>query len=659
MVQLVCFFTPAILAVKLFEIKRQVPFTHRQFISLYVLLVGIINMVCCGVIAIIFQHAEYVISVDELFTAIFTLKYLLLGFAVAVILPAVYTLFQKYKANKKLFVVNKKQKLLLTLVVSFFFVFTLFIFTPYDIFWRNRSEFVFGFVDFWWIMASFGLVVFIIMTVVFLMLPAKLFASVVSLIFSITFCAYIQRMFMNFYITSMTGEQLNTKEHPIWALVNLIIWICIVAGVFVLVNLKGDIWKKLVLAASSGLILVQAVALISLVLTEDVLKPEERLTLTTDGLYEVASENNVIVFVLDHYDFSYVDAVLQETPDFYDKLEGFTQFDNMTSVYSRSYPSNTYLLTGLELDEYYIEPYEDCVDQAFSESTFLPYLKELGYDIDVYTLSSFVSSNCRELMDNYTMDVQVLYFETVREFLRCGLYFEAPYILKPVFWFYNELGTATVESKAYNNEDAILYQQLRENGLSIGNNQYSYKYIHTKGAHSPYTMNENCEAEDGVSPIQQWKGCVNMVCEYLDQMKRLGVYDSATIIITADHGHVIGEALETENTAVAPILFVKPAYAAAEPMKISHAPVSHTDIFPTIIQAAGGNYESYGSGRPIFSISEGEQRTRIFHYAEMQKWEEANIVDYAIAGDSKNFGNWERKSSKQILNSFYAVLGKG
>lgn len=654
-IQLVCLFAPAFLAIRVFELKRTPPFTLRQFVSLYAVLVGIINMVCCGIVAIVFQHPQYIIN-DEAFSAAFTLKYLLLSFVVAIILPFIPELFKKYRANKKKCVISRKQKLLLAVEVNFFFVFTVFIFTPYDIFFGNRSDFVFGFVDFWWIVASFGLIVFIVFTAVLLMLPTGLFSNILSLIFSIIFCAYIQRMFLNFYITSMTGERLNTREHPIWSFVNLIIWICIIAGIFLLLNLKGDIWKKLLIIVPSSLILIQTIALVSLVLTEDVGGSEERINLTTDNLYEVASERNIIVFTLDHYDFSYVTAILEETPDFYDKLEGFTCFDNMASVYSRSYPSNTYLLTGLELDEYYIEPYEYCVAQAFSESTFLPYLKELGYGINIYTLAPYVSSNCREFVDNYTVDIKVLYFETVREFLRCGLYFQAPYIIKPFFWFFNEIGTETVESKIYGYGDADLYQQLQENGLSIGEDQYNYKYIHTHGAHAPYTMNENCEVEDEVSPIQQWKGCVNMVCEYLDQMKKLGVYDSATIIITADHGRVISDILDV---AVAPILFVKPAYAASEPLKISHAPISHTDIFPTIIQAAGGNYESYGSGRPISSIDENEQRTRIFHHAQMQNWEEKDVVDYAITGDSKNFDNWKRKSTKRILNSAYAVFGQG
>lgn len=448
---------------------------------------------------------------------------------------------------------------------------------------------------------------------------------------------------------------MNTREHPIWSFVNLVIWICVIAGTFVLLNQKGELWKRSVAMVSSGLIIVQAVALISFTLTGDMMVRDEKLVLTTDGLYEVASEHNIIVFVLDHYDFSNLDAVLEEDANFYDRLDGFTRFDNMTSVYSRSYPANTYLLTGLELDEYYTEPFADCVGKAFSESTYLPYLKDLGYSVEIYTHTIFVDSNSTGLVDNYKPgSIKMLYFNTVREFLRGSLYFGAPYIAKPLFWFFNELGTKTVTDNVYSvMSEAPLYQQLRETGLSVGDKQNSYKYIHTLGAHDPYVLNENCEMAEGeIAPVQQFKGCMKMVYEYLDQMKELGVYDGATIIITADHGNVATDLPQ----AVAPILFVKPAHADAGPLKVSHAPISHTDIFPTIIQEAGGEFESYGSGKPVFSIGENEQRTRILHKADMTPdWKETWVVDYAIMGNSKDLSNWERRGSKRILNSVYAV----
>jgi len=563
----------------------------------------------------------------------------------------------KFRTNRQVYVLKGKQKIFLTAAVNFFFVFTIIVFTPYDIFFGNQSEFVFGFSDFWWIMASFGLFIFVILTASFLKLPSRALTVILSLLFSITFCAYIQRMFLNLYITSMVGEALNTGEHPIWSFVNLVLWICVIAGTLVLLNRKGELWKRSVAMVSSGLIIVQAVALVSLMLTGDIMAREENLVLTTDGLYEVASEHNIIVFVLDMYDLSYVDIVLAETPDFYDRLDGFTRFENMTSVYSRSYPANSYLLTGLELDEYYIESPEECIDKAFTESTFLPYLKELGYSVDVYTNTAFVGGNVQKLADNYKPGVKVLYFDTVREFLKGSLYLEAPYIAKPFFWFFNELGTKTVEDNVYSvMNEAPMYQKLQEMGLSIGDERNSYKYIHTLGGHFPYKLNENCEAvDDEVAAVQQFKGCMKMVYEYLDQMKKLGVYDNSTIVITADHG--FAATIGSLTYPLAPILFVKPAHAAAQPLRVSRAPVSHTDIFPTIIQEAGGAFESYGSGRPVFSIDENEQRTRIFHNAELNPSDggEKELVDYAITGNSEDFSNWERKGSKRILNSMYAV----
>lgn len=647
MIKLIAFLVPAYLAAWLYERVQKKHFSRREFFVIYMIFVGIINMICFGVVGVVFQHPEYNVSSD-LFNIAFTAKYLLLSLVVACVLPVVYR-GCKNKVNLENIVLDKKQRLLISGLVNFFFTFTMIVFIPYDIFFANKADFKFGFVNFWWIMASFGLIVFLAFVAISMILSLKWFLRIQSIVFSVTLCAYIQRMFLNFYVTSVVNEGLNAGAHPIWGIVNLAIWACIILGIFILLVIKTNAWKQVLIIGSAGLIFVQGTAFASILLTEELTEVPH---LTTEGLYEVSSENNIIMFVLDYYDYSFLDLLKQEAPDFCDRLDGFTYFDNTSAVYSRSYPANTYLLTGLELPEYYVEPYQDCVETAFSESTFLPDLKNLEFEINLYTNESYVGDIGGSLAANYSPDKYKLsYFKTVHDMLKCSFYFDMPYALKPLFLIYG-IDTADVTSNVYQINDAGLYNELVETGLSIGESRHNFKYIHMLGAHPPYTLNEHCEeVPEGVTMMQQLKGCMNIVYEYLEQMKTLGVYEGSTIIITADHGAMVGDGELYQ--AVGPILFVKPAYAESDSLKISHAPVSHTDLFPTIINAAGGDYEAYGI--PIFDIDENEKRTRIFHYSEMDNWSDREVINYKIPDNIKDFSNWEEISSEKVYESLYMV----
>lgn len=595
------------------------------------------------------------ISIDSgIYTVLAILSSIVLGF----LAERVRTVSKKlqlrkmvrdFLTTKKEPSITRKQKMILAGTVNLFFVFTMVVFTPFDVFFSNQADFNFSFSSFWWIMASCGLFIFSVVTVISLILPSKWFVRLETAIFSVTLCSYIQRMFLNQYITSIVGERLDTGEHPTWRTINLGIWIFIIICFFLISVIKIDIWKKALLICSAGLIFVQASALVFLLFTENLSEGDH---LTTEGLYEVSSKNNIIVFLLDYYDRSYFDLVRESDKEFYDNLDGFTYFDNTASVYSRSYPSNTYLLTGVELDEYYVEPPEYCVNKAFSESRFLPDLMELGFGINLYTGELYLGDVGKDLAENYShVNFELPYFETIYSMLKCSFYFDMPYAVKPMFWLYRVDAMDTV-SNVYQIDDAKVYNGLIKNKLSVGEEEYSFRYIHMFGGHDPYTLNEECErVTEGVEGVQQFKGCMNIVYEYLNQMKALGLYDSSTIIITSDHGTMNGDG--RLSGAVAPILFVKPAYSGTCQLKISHAPVSHRDLFPTIMEAAGGNYSEYGT--PIFSIGEDEERTRVFHYTQMIDWKEEKVIDYNIPNDIKDFENWREISSKEVYESMYAV----
>ena len=126
-----------------------------------------------------------------------------------------------------------------------------------------------------------------------------------------------------------------------------------------------------------------------------------------------------------------------------------------------------------------------------------------------------------------------------------------------------------------------------------------FALYHLKGAHGPYTMNENAQAvpEGSVGLKQQIHGSMKIISEFISEMKEKDLYDRSTIIITADHG---GVALY-QNPAV----FVKRA-DEHHPLQTNTAPLTFRNLRATIaaslIRDPG---EGYGEG--MFDVDEAAE----------------------------------------------------
>ena len=126
-------------------------------------------------------------------------------------------------------------------------------------------------------------------------------------------------------------------------------------------------------------------------------------------------------------------------------------------------------------------------------------------------------------------------------------------------------------------------------------------------------------------------------------IKRKGLYDEATIIVTADHGqNYFARGYEDlllecdfDNTS-RPILFVKKSYQTNDNgLNISMAPVSHTQIGATIMEAVCG--DTLGYGETVDDIEEDRQYEREFTTFRV---DEEPYANYVINGYAGEWNNW-------------------
>lgn len=555
------------------------------------------------------------------------------------------------------------QRLIPACCIAVFVAFTLLFVAPLEIVAGSSGSLVFGIETVWPGLAKLTLCAALVFALVMTLLRRRAFWVVASLLFALGLCFYLQALFMNMGLPVADGKVVDWPEHRNIALATLLAWAAIIAAVQVVS------WKlprqTAVIAAilSCALILVQGVGVASLFNNRSVELGgfNETYNLTQEGMYSLSSENNVIVFVLDTYDTQDLVRLLPDHPDMFDEFTGFTWFQDSVGSFIPTRYGAPFLQTG----EY---PHEDelfktYVAERWGRSSFLSDIEAQNYSIGIYTDSlalEFTSeADRRDWVYDKTINIHPaagdLYSERggIRTLVKCGLYRDLPWVLKPFFWFYtdemnnamtvkaDDSERADVYKSLYVNDDVLWYEQLKNIGLEVddsGGYSGAYRFIHLQGTHPPYNVNPEGERVSEGTLDDRALGSMHMVAEYLRQLKDLGLYEQSTIIVTADHGiwYLTPELLDQPTS---PIMLVKPAGKGSdEPMSISSAPVCACDVLPTVIDAIGGNTEPYG--RTVFQFGEDEERVRYYCMTTSNGVHDLDIIQYAINGYALDMDNW-------------------
>lgn len=546
------------------------------------------------------------------------------------------------------------------------FAFTFIVFGPYEVYISNMQYITFHFSQMVLPMALAGLVVFAVLFLVLIALRGKIFNYALSALFAVTLAGYLQCNFLNVDHGALDGAGIAWADFASTTILNIAVWFAVALAVFAVLYFSRKVWAVGIQLVCIMLIGAQAVALCSLVITTDFPTFEETPILTTEGAYTVTEGENVVFFLLDRFDNSYVEEMFERYPEFKDKLGGFTRYNNFTGSYTRTMPSITYLLTGVQCD--YTIHFNDYFKKAWTESTFIKDIRDAGYNTRLYTDTPYVfgtNENVKDLLDNITVSQPIVnHKQLYKHMLNLSAYRSAPEALKPSFWMYTgDLTTITSGSttdglSAFTINDVRFWQDYREGGLTVDeDSKGTFSFYHFSGAHNPHYMDENGnEAPYTHTPDNMYRqiaGNMNGIFDYIDELKEKGLYDNTTIIISADHGWTDSlQALDFERLLA---LFIKPANAdATKPLQVSGKQICQDNLRASIISYFGLDSSSYG--RTIESIGEDEEMVRYFWMQACnpdRTKRDIHTVTYKIVGDAKDFSNWEEISRVPIQYPFY------
>lgn len=565
-----------------------------------------------------------------------------------------------------------RKRLVFALLMSIFFTFVVLTGPAIEVYGNNADSLVLPLQEVGWIPFVFNGILAVLMGFALSALKGKRFLIALLVVFCITFASYIQAFFMNHGMMPADGGYIGWHE---WYFVRKMICSGIVWLAIILIPLLASrehrmAWLKGTTVVALCVIVMQAAGVASVFAESNETNriQDGRPYVTQGDLYTVSPDKNVIMFVVDSYDTHTLEELLGQDPHLLDGFTNFTYFPNTLGTMIPTHYALPYFLSADKPEAE--EDLNHYRESRYTESTFLETIDDAGYTVGVYTDSAmFNYRNKREReLSRLTVNIHpiknppISIWESFIIMDQMALYRQSPWCFKWAFWYYttdvNNKMIADVpgtngNDQLYELDDPAFMQHLRTDGLEVSDDHKdgAFRLIHLFGPHFPFTMDENGDriAFGYGTTEQQALGSLKVLEKYLEQLKLQGVYDEATIIITADHG-VWAEQDDPVQNSISPILLVKPSMpngSPQEPCQISYMPMSHEDIAPTIIQAVGGDPTEFGSGLTVWDIND-EDRIRYFDALTSAGDQGRRIVEYEVVGDALDINNWKKTGNEWL-----------
>lgn len=495
------------------------------------------------------------------------------------------------------FKISIKDKYISFGAVLFTFSLLFFIVGPSELYAYNSSDFIYTYSDFILLLVIGSLLFIMVSTIIISNLVSdRCFAVTLSIIFTYCILTYIQSMFLNGRLNEIDGSvqewSITTKTY------NIVIWLLIIAILLVLFKkIKAEKIVNLCKGVSIILGLVQLVTFVFLLFTIGKSDEKTKQILWEDKL-TISQNNNAIIFILDAYDVQMMDKVLENDSTYLEPLHDFVYFNNMESVYTATDGSLPYLLTGKGEED----------GDFYTDTHFLQDIVSRGYDINILTDGKYVEELEEGIISNYSDDwyCDLDLEKTMDVFSGTMRYKGMPYILKDYFkyesfYFTNVIADTNIYVMG---TDDVFDDMVIDDGLDESCNNNALRIYHLYGAHAPYFMDENGDLDyDANDPIAQWKGCLKIVYDYIEELKKVDKYNDSTIIIMADHGINRSQRSALDNLGIAydkdksnPIFFIKRSYQSGDELSIDSKKVSHRQFFDTFMQAIDPTWTNQYSG---------------------------------------------------------------
>lgn len=488
--------------------------------------------------------------------------------------------------------------------------FALFIYIPSDSFINNIDDLTFAYQDFIFVMLIPFFITIAIIEIAALLLNKKFLNLYLSLLAGLTLCIFLQFTFFNSRLGLLDGVEMNWNEHTTYSVITLIVLLIFLAAPFIIQGLVNKVWQKAVKKIPVFVGLVELISLIILaVSSEGKMFEHDLFSLSGKEQYKVSENGNIITIVLDATDNHYIKEALEKRPEVFDGYEDFTLYTNTCSVFDSTFQSFTQIFSGYsELPTYGVDEWNHDAWSTEQSKEFFKRFHDANYKMNFFIDANWDLSLLEGRVDNIkaaefknTWNSQI---GVINDFNRLTAYRTMPFIFKRFF----DVDDLNINGNFVSGDRFDFYNEYFRIGtdtMELADSDRNYFIVeHIWGAHTPYDKKNSLDTTEYV---------LDIAGQYIDNLKKLGVYDNSTIIIMADHGSHDVHAYPDST----PLFMIKEANRHSDKMTLNSAPIYYTDLMSTYLVNAGlydeqKDRELFGSS--IYDFKEGQQRERIAHY---------------------------------------------
>ena len=338
-----------------------------------------------------------------------------------------------------------------------------------------------------------------------------------------------------------------------------------------------------------------------------------------------------MVFVVDTFETDHFARAIEEFPEIKEDLKNFIYYPDTTGISTYTYLSMATLMSGeiFPLGEGYFGG----LRTTFEETDFFGKMHDKGFEVNYYTDLRFFETEYSKMIENLDSTESSSTYEVTKsvseQLYKLSMFKYMPHHLKKEFFIdtgsFNET-EGKAEYPVYILDDLKFNDKILNEGFKKDKDKKQYNMYHLAGLHAPIRFDRNLRParfNDDVSyndrRYENALGQIKILKNFIEELKKDGLYDNTTIVYTSDHGNV-----NRFNTVFA----VKPANYHEE-FKVSNAPISVTeDLFPFILETADGK----GLEASLYKIPENSKRERyVYNFYSNSGYSGTNNIKTTIA----------------------------
>jgi len=456
------------------------------------------------------------------------------------------------------------------------FLANLFLFLPLTLFLGNEKEFSvsFGAILIPYIAPAITLMA--IVAIISMLLPRKIFRAFVATIGVLSILVWLQGNLFVWSYGLLNGSAIDWSENRLLGWIELLIWL---SAIFFAIWKSQQVGETIFGIAMTLALLQFTLFGFNAWNSKDQLKAgidKEKEKIAAENIYRYSSTENIIHIVADGFQADVMHEILNtgETgQQLSETLSGFTVFNENLGAFPYTHMSVPAFLSSkvyrnqMPIDEY--------MRTSFGEDSIVNLAKENGYEVDigvsrgvlmdVYNYANpdniFPVDNGGALVhDNIVGNeaarlFDLSLFRAVPHDLKVHVYNDQKWMAQS---FSQDVMPVALQNFAHM---AFLRNSSKE--MTADRETPVYKLFHLMLSHNPMVTTSDCRPAGNILPtarenvIPQARCGLNEIAIFLENLKRIGVYDSSTIVVMGDHGAWIRSAYRYNAREVVFILSIQ------------------------------------------------------------------------------------------------------